>query len=275
KKQEFKNALDFPNTARDYKFKELYNKSKNEDDIIKKTDEILACTDFYHYISEFHERSTINNNTTIQSIIFDPANYSVYFAANTSYAGWSKRIQFNTQTGKVSLYREENKRLRAKETIDFINLLKTEKKIEDAEEVKLYKDSLKSKGIENYRSLTFLFNSFYNIEEYKLARLEALRLIEKYPDIVTGYYYAGLTYEMEQNYSEAVSWYLKGEKTNINNEYRHLLGKMHLAFSYKETGDLRQAKIYANEALQIYKQYYIPENSDDFNRLEKILSGSK
>lgn len=274
KKNEFKQALDFSRSARDSKFYELYNQ-KNNNDLINKTADILACTDFFHYSSGLHDMATINNYYTVQSVIFDPTNQTIYVASNPVFAGWSKRIHYNTSSEKISLYREEDKRLKDQKTIDFINYSKNEKNFDEVDEVKLFSKKLKSEGLQNYSSLINLYNEYYKLEEFELARQEGLKLVEQYPDIVTGYYYIGLTFEQEKNFKEAISWYLKSQNATITNEYRQLLVKMHLAFAYQGFGDLPPAKIYANLALQIYKQYYIPENSTDFIKLEEICGKVK
>jgi tetratricopeptide (TPR) repeat protein len=272
---EYKKSQEFNNIARDYKFYELYNQQDTAD-IINKAVNTLACSDFYHYSSGLHERTTINNNLTGQSAIFDPANHSIYFASNTAYAAWSKWIHYNTQTGEIKVFREEEKRLKAKETTDFVKYLTEVKKFENALEVNTYFTELKNNGLENYHTISNAFNKYFNLKEFELARQEGLKLVEKYPDIVTGYYYVGLAYERELNYSEAISWYLKSQSAPIKNEYRELLAKMHLAFSYQGLGDFAQAKTYANQALALYNQYYIPENDQDYIRLNEIsLTGLK
>jgi tetratricopeptide (TPR) repeat protein len=266
---EDKNSQEFNNTARDDKFNELYNPKDNAD-LINEAVNILACTDFYHYTSMLHERTTINNNLTGLSAIFDPANHSIYFASNAYYAAWSKWIKYNTQTGKISVFRDEDDRLRDKTTTDFVKYLTETKKLESAIEVKAYFKELTSQGLDNFHTLTNAYNKYFFLKEYAMAKQEALKLVDRYPDIVTGYYYVGLIYEKEGAYKDAISWYFKSQSATITNEYRKLITIIHLAYAYHGLGDIAQAKIYANQALQIYKQYYIPVNDKDFIRLEEI-----
>jgi len=266
---EYRNSLDFNNTARDDKFKELYYR-KDTTELINRVTNILACTDFYNYTSKLEDRTTIHNNRTVQSAIFDPANNSIYFASDTIYAAWSKWISYNTQTGKISVFREEDDRLRDKTTIGFAKYLEETKKVESAIEVKTYFEKLNSQGLDNYHTLTNAYNKYFFLKEYAMAKQEALKLVERYPELVTGYYYVGLIYEKEGAYKDAISWYIKSQSTPVTNEYRQLITIIHLAYAYYGLGDSAQAKSYANQALQIYKQYYIPANDKDFIRLEEI-----
>lgn len=269
KQYEYRNSRDFNNTARDDKFKELY-KRKDTSELIYKVTNILACTDFYNYTSKLEDRTTIHNNRTVQSAIFDPANHSIYFASDTAYAAWSKWIKYNTQTGKVSVFKEEDIRLRDKTTLDFVKYLTEIKKFENALEIEAYFEKLNSQGLDNFHTLSSAYNKYFFLKEYTLAKNEALKLVDRYPDIVTGYYYVGLIYEKEGAFKDAISWYIKSQSTPVTNEYRQLITIIHLAYSYHGLGDIVQAKSYANQALKIYKQYYIPANDKDFIRLEKI-----
>jgi tetratricopeptide (TPR) repeat protein len=85
------------------------------------------------------------------------------------------------------------------------------------------------------------------------------KLIEKYPDIITGYYNKGRDLEAEKNYREAIVEYMRALESKIQCEYYLAETDEHLALLYSFFGQKEAAAGYAAKALDIQSQYWIPE----------------
>lgn len=71
---------------------------------------LLRSTDYYDY-RDVLGKFTVNNYETVQSMVLLPATGDIYFASAPMYAGFSKMIRYNRNTGSVSVYREADPRL--------------------------------------------------------------------------------------------------------------------------------------------------------------------
>ena len=75
------------------------------------------------------------------------------------------------------------------------------------------------------------------------------KLIEKYPDIITGYYNKGRALEAEKNYREAIVEYMLALESKIQCEYYLAETDEHLALIYSSLGQKEAAAGYAAKAL--------------------------
>ena len=91
----------------------------------------------------------------------------------------------------------------------------------------------------------------------------AQKLIDKYPDIITGYYQKGRALETENKLEEAVAVYLFALGCKINCEYYQAETYEHLALSNTKLNNKETAANYASKALAIHNQYWIPDHLKD------------
>jgi hypothetical protein len=273
KKCESINSGDFHDTAREIKFAELIDTSKQNmvDEVIG----ILSNVDFYHYtdtVSTYIE--ALHNYETDQSVVFDLADSTIYFACYPHFAAWSRWLKYNYITRDVSVYKEADPRLYSP-LVAQLNKIFTDLEScdwRDSSNVRSLVNNIADSQIDNYFSGSFLSKTYLNY--YNLpseSKIFSDRLIAKYPDIATGYYYKGRALEAEQKYDEAVLLYTKAVDCRINCEFFLAEAYEHLALSYSSLADKDRAAEFAVKALSIHGKYWIPENMNERIRtLENI-----
>lgn len=274
KKNELIYAGGFHNTAREIKFSELIDTTKN--DIIDLGINILSNTDFYHYSDSISVQiESINNYSTIQSVAYDLADSSVYFSYNTSFAAWGKWLKYNYITREVNIYKEPNQKINMPGVTKCKDIFEEYQNCDrrDSSDIRKLVNSIISSNIQNYFTLNFLSTKF--LDYYHMpskALIYADKLISKYPDIATGYYNKGLILESQKQYIGAIDEYNKALECKINCEYYKALLYEHLAYSYNSISNDKAAKEKAIIALDINNQYWIPDwFKDKIANLKKII----
>jgi tetratricopeptide (TPR) repeat protein len=133
-------------------------------------------------------------------------------------------------------------------------------------------NAVEGSGIENYFSLDFLSSTY--LKYYKSpsrAKVYAERLITKYPDIITGYYTKARSLDEENDYEAAITEYLHALGTGIQCEYYQAAANERLAAIQYALGRKDRAAEYAVKALEIHRQYWIPDEMNErIQKLEKI-----
>jgi hypothetical protein len=273
KKSESIYASTFHNTARQDKFAELIDASHH--DLVKHCIDIMSNSDFYHYSDPIPVHiESIHNYQTIQSVVYDLADSSVYFAFHTNYAAWSKWLKYNYITRNVSLYKEADPRLNsaAVSALLPIHIVYGTLDRRDSTSVTTLVNNTVNSHIENYFCLELL-SSIYR-DYYKLpseSMIYADKLIDKYPDVITGYYNKGRAFEAEKNYDEAIAEYMRALDCKIQCEYFLAETEEHLALAQYSLGKKDIAAEYATKALDIHRQYWIPDHLNErIQKLEKI-----
>ncbi len=275
KKSELIYAMGFGNIARENKFSELIDTTK--ENIIDHGIDILSNSDFYHYTDSLSGYGVfINNYTTLQSVAFDLSDSSVYIAYNTSFAASGRWLKYNYITRKVSVYKEPNTKNEQAIDAKFKDICNDLVNYDwrDSISTRNLVNKIESSNTEDYYFLSFLSSKY--LDYYKMpskAMIYANRLITKYPDVATGYYKKGLILERQNQYNEAIIEYKKALDCKINCDYYMALAYEHLAFTYVNLGNNDYAKEYAIKALEINNQYWIPtwfnEKIDKLNKIAK------
>jgi hypothetical protein len=273
KKSETIYSGNFHDIGREMKFDQLIDTTKHNmvDEIIC----MLSNIDFYHYtdsVSTYIE--ALHNYETDQSVIFDLADSTIYFACYPHYAAWSRWLKYNYYTHKVSVFQEANPRL-SSPLITRMNKMLTEYEScdwRDSSNVRSLVHAVIASGIENYFSLDFLSTTYLNYyKSPEQAEMYADALIEKYPDIITGYYDKGRALDEEKKYDKAISEYHRALDTKIQCEYYLAVTNERLALSYYSIGNKVLASEYASKALEIHTQYWISDYMEErIQMLEKI-----
>lgn len=275
KKSESIYAGNFHDISREIKFSELIDTTKTN--IVDEAIDILSNIHFYHYTDSIEVWiDAINNYQTIQSAIFDLADSAVYFAYNTHYAAWSRWLKYNYITGEVGVYREADDKLNRADILKFVDICKEYQAADwrDSTMVDSLVRHIIDSQIENYFCLDVLCQQYlYRFKAPDITIAHADKMIKKYPDVVTGYYYKGLALEEQKQYGNAITQYMKAFNCTICCEY-YLAGVCeHLAYSNNFLGNKEIAKEYAVKALAIHNQYWIPDHlKEKIEKLEKIAA---
>jgi tetratricopeptide (TPR) repeat protein len=133
-------------------------------------------------------------------------------------------------------------------------------------------NSVIESGIRNCFSLDFLsathLNYFHSAAQ---AKAYADAFIERYPDVITGYYDKGRALEAENRPEEAVAEYMRALDSPIRCDYYLAETDERLALAHQALGKKDLAAGYAAKALDIHRQYWIPDRLNDrIRKLEKI-----
>jgi hypothetical protein len=262
KKCETINSGKFHEEARVVKFNELIDTSKQNmvDELIG----ILSNTSFYHYDSSIHIWiEALHNYETDQSVIFDLADSSVYFTYYAHYAAWNRWLKYNYTTRKVSVYKEADSRL-SDPYLSKVNDIYGKYEAcdwRDSANVRSLVNAVIESEINNYFALSFLSTTYLNYYHIPAqAKIYSDWLIEKYPDIITGYFNKARTLEEENKPEEAVDVYMQALASKIQCEYYLAATYERLAHSLYSLGKRDQAAEHAVKSLDIHKQYWIPEH---------------
>lgn len=251
----------FHDTCREAKFAELIDTTKPN--IVDEAISILSNNDFYHYkdfIPVYIE--SLHNYETDQSVIFDLADSTIYFTYYTHYAAWNRWLKYNYITHQVSLFKEPDPRLNDPLLIRLNEIYKDYETCDwrDSSSVGSLMNLIINSHIENYFTLDFLswkYRDYYNLAAEALVYSQ--KLIDKYPDIATGYYNKGRALEMENKYQEAIDAYLLAVDSKLNCDYFLAESYEHIAFLYTNLNKKEVAAGYAIKALTIDNQYWIPD----------------
>lgn len=274
KKSETIYSGQFHDVCREIKFAELIDTT--DTNMVNEAIGILSNTDFYHYTDSIPVYlESLHNYETDQSVIFDLADSTIYFTCYAHFAAWNRWLKYNYITGEVSIYKEADSRLND----PFISKLnELYEKIEacdwrDSTDVRSLVTSIGNSKIENYFSLDFLawtYRDYYKLPSESMVYVD--KLIEKYPDIITGHYNKGRALEAEKKYDEAVVEYLRALESNIQCEYYQVETDEHLALIYHSLGNMDRAAEFAKKALNIHRRSWIPDYMNErIQKLEKII----
>jgi tetratricopeptide (TPR) repeat protein len=233
---------------------------------------ILSNADFYHYTDDIHVHiESLHNYETDQSVIFDLADSSVYFTYYAHYAAWNRWLKYNYVTRKVSVYKEADPRLSDPVLAKMTEMYGIYEACDwrDSSNVRSLLNSVKDSKIENYFSLLFLSKTY--LDTYKnpaVSLIYTQKLIDKYPDIMTGYFQKARVLEEGKLYSEAIEQYKLACDIKITCEYYLAAAYERLANLYISLNEKVLAAEYADKSLNIYDQYWTPEYLKE--RIEKL-----
>lgn len=273
KKSETLRSGHFHDTCREIKFAELIDTTKPN--MVDETISMLSNTDFYHYTEPLPVYlESLHNFETDQSVIFDLADSTIYFTCYPHFAAWNRWLKYDYMTHKVSIYKEADPKLYD----PFVSRLssiyeKTETcDWRDSANVRSLVNTIIDSGIKNYFTLDFLSTTYLNYYHFpEKARSFANMLIDKYPDIITGYYGKGRAFEEENKLEEAIAEYMRALDGKIQCEYYQAETDEHLALSHYALGRRDVAAEYATKALDLHRQYWIPDYLNArIQKLEKI-----
>jgi hypothetical protein len=273
KKSETIYSGSFHEAARVVKFAELIDTTKSN--MVNELIGILSNTSFYHYTDPIPVHiESLHNYETDQSVIFDLADSTIYFTYYAHYAAWNRWLKYNYITREVSIYREADPKLNDPFLSNLNDIYKNYETCDwrDSTNVRSLVNTVIESGIKNYFSLDFLSTTYLKYYHSPTqAKIYADMLIDKYPDIITGYYNKGRALDEEKNYDEAIAEYIRALNSKIQCEYYLAVTNERLAVAHYSLGKKDIAVEYATKALDIHNQYWIPESMNErIQKLEKI-----
>jgi tetratricopeptide (TPR) repeat protein len=202
------------------------------------------------------------------------ADSTIYFTYYAHYAAWNRWLKYNYVTRNVSVYKEADPRLSDPFLAKMNDMYGKYEACDwrDSSNVRSLVNTVVKSGIHNYFALDFLSTTY--LKYYKStaqAKTYADMLIEKYPDIITGYYNKGCALDEEKKYDEAIAEYLHALDSKIQCEYYLAITNERLAVVHYSVGKKDIAAEYAIKALDMHNQYWIPESLNErIQKLERI-----
>lgn len=265
---------DWFNSARAY----TYEKTLSADGAFTIDDAIrlLSNTDFYDYGGKVppYQGGNINNRGTGVSTVCDPQNSTVYFAYGAPYAAFSKWIAYNYETDEVSVYKDEDERMRDPEVAEYIELEKRWKDVDwdNNRELRQMAHEIEEASAENFWTLHNSCWAWNGLGDQERTEAIIKRQIEKYPDFLTSYTNMGFLYMNQDKYDEAIAFYEKALKAPITNDRKRLYCYERLAAAYAEIGDEAKVMDCSRRALELYERYFVPKRSSGtVDRIKKLL----
>ena len=278
KKSESIYSGDFHDIAREIKFAELIDTTQLN--MVDEAIRILSNVDFYHYTGSISVHiESLHNFETDQSVVFDLADSTIYFACHPHFAAWSRWLKYNCISRKVSVYREADPRLFSPDLSVMNKLFEAVESCDwrDSSNVRFLVNAIADSQIDNYFCLSFLSRTVLDYYKNPPEALKyAQKLVNAYPDVITGYFLNGRAYEEQKRHGEAIEQYRLALGCKIQCEY-FLAGTCeHLALLNFSLGNQGLAAEYAERALAIHNQYWIPEHLNKrIQELEEIRSKNK
>lgn len=202
------------------------------------------------------------------------ADSTIYFTCYAHFAAWNRWLKYNYITRDVNIYREADPRLNDPLLSKLNDIYgKTETcDWRDSSNVRSLVNTIIESGIKNYFTLDFLSTTYLkSFHSPAQAKIYADMLIEKYPDIITGYYNKCRALDEEKKYDEAFAEYMQALDSKIQCEYLLAVTDERLAVAHHILGEKDIAPEYATKALDIHRQYWIPDYMNErIQKLEKI-----
>jgi hypothetical protein len=267
--------MDWFNSARAYTFEKTLSNSGEFtiDDAIS----LLSNIDFYDYRGRVppYKGGNINNSGTGSSVILDPQNNTVYFAYSAPYAGFSRWIRYDYKNDEVAVYKKEDERLKDPSVIKYLELEKRSENLDWRNKDELMQfiseiERLSKRNIWTLHFLWWLYNAVGNVEKTEIVINE---LIQNYPDFQLGYENLGDLYIIYKKYDRAIECFQEALNAPINNDTKRLYCYEQIAIAYNEVGDESMAKQYYTKVLDLYNEYWIPEQSlEKVKRIKELLA---
>jgi tetratricopeptide (TPR) repeat protein len=266
--------MDWFNSARAYTYTKALSDSSEFtiDDAIS----LLSNTDFYSYTGKVppFKDGNINNRGTGSSVVCDAQNSTVYFAYGAPYGAFSRWIKYNYETDEVSVYRNENERIRDSNFVKYVELEKRWNEVDwdDSEGLRQMVHEIEESSLENFWMLHNSCWAWYNLGDSAKAEAIINRQIEKYPDILTSYTNMGFLCMYQKRYDEAIEYFERALGAPITNERKQMYCYEQLAAIYAEIGDKARLNDCYSRILGFYNRYWIPKQSmKEVNRIEELL----
>ena len=253
-----RNYLDFfngegqYNNAREYSFNNyLKNKINTIDDVLT----ILRSTDFYQY-NEYigSDVSTIANEKTLFTLIYDLQKRNVYFSFYPGYSSLNKILKYDLEKKEINLYKEIDVKYSNRQIDNF------QKWYNDYQILSLehnYKEIIKMTDFSKDLNQVQL-NCIYNIWsknkkliDQKILLASTDKLIKKYDDVSFFYLVKGKIFYKINEFEKAIECFEKALNSKIIFNYDKIKIYSFLVDSYEKIGNKNMSLIYAKECITL------------------------
>lgn len=254
------------------------------ENLIKKVDSIQTAVDFLSNANFFGYKNiigagdvTLNNEGTLQSVIMDPSNLTIYFSSSGMYAGFFDFYKFDVKRSEISLYKEKNTLTSLNSFEQFSTWFKK------AELLYLegnFKGAYKFTRGQNISYLMQLEGMFDVMRRLKLLNKEgalllnsAERLIDKYSDYALPYLIEAKIFFAKKDFKNAAFYGEKALEARIIFPYMKADALSVVAESYYKLHKMGLAKQYARKSKNMIEQYAIGTNEKEIlSKINRILS---
>jgi hypothetical protein len=239
----------------------------------------LKSTDFYEYENVYlADNATINNEYTINTLVFDVKNDVVYFAVAQSYSAFAKMYQYNLKDRTLTLFKEADPKMESPELKEKIDWYCKYKKHQYRGEFKeIVKEADFSSDL-TPGQLGFISDAWHEAKGVKPEILIASidKQIAKYPNYGRLYLIKGDVFECSGKCKEAAKSYEQALATpNLSNQYRlEILSKL-VKINEKENSRLAKDQMRQYCALidELRNTHHIGDDLEkDYKKFKKKLS---
>lgn len=197
------------NYGRENQMKRLM-KSDYKKNLVEKAYRTLKDVSYYNYSHSPYYNSSINNQMTIQSIIFDNSKGTVYFAYAPRYAASSEFYKYNYKLNKVSIFKKADSIISNKKFKNRLAIKKWSKqqfgnkKLTKKDHEKKISYISKLLLDETYKNI-LLSDEYLEIGEYKKSLNYSERYIKSYPNHFDSYENKLKVFKKQKKYLDAIS----------------------------------------------------------------------
>jgi hypothetical protein len=229
---------------------------------------LLRSTDYYGY-RDVSGKFTINNYETVQSMVLLPATGDIYFASAPMYAGFSKMIRYNRNTGTVSVYRQADPRMSGEEMKRMVSW--ADRFYEDPKKAARDLEEGGNAGPFHLAMVYRLWQFDEDIVDLTKLIPSMDRAIASMPDDVTFRVMKGDALLAAKKFDEAVALLEQGRGSRIAAPGDVMMLNALLAKAYHKKGNAALASKYADTALTMLTRYQMKDPQKKLKRqLERI-----
>ncbi len=234
---------------------------------------VLSNTDFNHYKNAIGAGDvTLNNEGTLQSVVMDPKNDTIYFSSAPMYAGFNRYFAYNIKNDKVGVFRKPNPIANSALYKNFQSWFKNAEMYYLENNFKKAKSTMKNI---DRPYLSQLMGEYWVDEKLGILKEdnELLKkadfVIKEYPDYALPYLIKSKILFSRNNYVGTSIFANKALLSKILFSYQKAEAYELLANAYRKMGKTMKAKQYAKLCMSLMGSY--AANDKD----EKVLSEMK
>ncbi len=239
---------------------------------------VLSNTDFNHYKTVIGAGDvTLNNEGTLQSVVMDPKNGTIYFSSAPMYAGFDKYFAYNIENDKVRVFRKSNSIVNSALYENFQSWFK------NAEMYYLENNFKKAKStVKNIDKpyLSQLMGEYWVDEKLGILKKDNKLLkkidfvIKEYPDYALPYLIKSKVLFSRNKYTEASIYANRALVSKIVFPYQKAEAYELLANAYHKIGKNTKAKQYAKLCISLIESYAVNDKDEKMLSEMKLILGS-